>query len=67
MISETSAMDTVINQLSKKGFRVNKMGKDCGEDVCYMSRKRGATTNYAEVNHIGNVNGTPLSKFLERL
>lgn len=60
-------METVIDKLSRKGFIVNKMGKDCGEDVCYMSRKRGATTNYAEVDHLGKVNGVFVGLFLRGL
>jgi hypothetical protein len=66
-MTQKSEMDTVIDKLSAKGFIVNKMGKDCGLPVCYMSRKRGATTHYAEVDHLGKVNGVFLGLFLKGL
>ena len=59
-------MDEIINALVAKGFRVVKNSGGC----CYMSRKRGATTHYAEVEEIDGdvlVSGQSLKEFLKRL
>lgn len=59
-------MDEIINALVKKGFYVVKNSGGC----CYMARKRGATTHYAEVEEFDGevlVSGRSLKEFLKGL
>jgi hypothetical protein len=57
--------EETVGKLEKKGFKVNRVESDC----VYMSRKRGPSTFYADVEDHGGivVNGEPLAEFLKGL
>ena len=63
----TAIQTEVVNKLSKRGFKVNRVDEatDYQTAVCFMSKRTGkATTAYAEVDEDGSVNGVTLQAFI---
>ena len=67
MSANHTAADSTVSALSRKGFKVNSTDSE----TFYMSRKRGALTNYAQVDCYDGltvtVNGMSLADFLKSL
>ena len=62
----TTIQTEVVNKLSKRGFKVNRVDEatDYQTAVCFMSKRSKATTAYAEVDEDGSVNGVTLQAFI---
>lgn len=65
----TADQNLTVNKLVKKGFRVNTVFHAHDEDVVevMMSRKRGPSTMYADVDSNGLVNGISAIQYIINL